>query len=129
MPLALATGLFVSLATIQAPDGLSGPSGAASNTYVNVNPPLVDIPCMDAPTSDVKIQANTVEQLQELESYELRHVLLNGWYPQLENGVGNGWRCVITDSVSGLVNNFQIMGAEADSQNQMTRLELKLATI
>lgn len=121
MAQAVDTGLFVSLCTFQEP-GLAGPSGAPSNTFTNVDP-LVNIPCMNAPVSDVRIQALELKALQEIEESSLRHVLLNGWYPQIEDGVANGWRCI----VDGVV--YDLMGAESDSQGTQTRLELKLASI
>jgi hypothetical protein len=122
MPQALATGLFVSLATFQAPDGLSGPSGAPSNTFADVAD-LVDIPCMNAPVSEIRIQALELKALQEIDSVSLRHVLLNAWYPQIEDGAANGWRCIV-DGVT-----YDLMGAESDSQGTQTRLELRLASI
>jgi len=122
MPQALATGLFVSLATFQAPDGLSGPSGAPSNTFADVDG-LVDIPCMNAPVSEIRIQALELAKLQEIEASSLRHVLLNAWYPQVEDGAANGWQVI----VDGVV--YDLMGAESDSQGTQTRMEIKLASI
>lgn len=122
MPQAVSTGLFVSLATFQAPDGFSRLSGAPSNTFANVNG-LVDIPCMNAPISDIRIQALELAKLQEIEASSLRHVLLNAWYPQIEDGAANGWRVV----VDGIV--YDLMGSESDSQGTQTRIEIKLASI
>jgi hypothetical protein len=121
MPAALATGLFVSLATFQAPDGLTGSSGEPSNAYINTD--LVDIPCMNAPISDARIEALELKALQEIEASSLRHVLLNAWYPQIEDGAANGWRCVV-DGVT-----YDLLGSESDSQGTQTRIELKLASI
>ena len=57
MPRAIETGLFVSLCTIQQPDGNYGPSGQPSGVYVDVSG-LVEIPCMSAVPSDSRIQAS-----------------------------------------------------------------------
>jgi len=127
MPTAVATGLFVSLFTAQAPDGLLGPTGAPSGNYANVAG-LVGIPCTAPPTSDERIQADEVRKLEEIIASELHHVLLDGYYPALDAGWrGQGtppgaWQAVV-DGVA-----YIIMGVESDSQNQMTRVQVRLAT-
>ncbi len=50
MPLARATELFDSLATISAPDGLLTAGGSPSGTYADVAG-LINIPCVDAPVA------------------------------------------------------------------------------
>lgn len=122
MPAALATGLFVSLATFQAPTGDVGPSGAPLNTFADVAG-LVNIPCIAAPTSDASVQANELKSLEDVMAAALLHVLLNDWYPQIENGVAVGWRVVI----DGIV--FDLLGAESDSQGQQTRIEVKVVRL
>jgi hypothetical protein len=114
------SGLLVSLATISKPDGLFGPSGAPSGNYVNV-PGLMCIPCIDA-FSQGDIQATEVKELQEVQSRGLRHLLLNGYYPEAtpDGQIPSYWRA----TVDGIT--YDILGVEHDSQTQMTRLKLQL---
>lgn len=122
MPQAVATGLFVSLCTAQSLDTVQGPTGNPVGTYTNV-PNLVNIPCMNAVPSIARIQANEVQGLADIMSKGYRHVLLDGWYPQFIPGVSVGWRVI----VDGLV--YNLLGAEDDSQEEQTRLELQLANL
>jgi len=122
MPLALATGLFVSLCTLQSPSTSINPDGTPVNSYSNVSG-LVDIPCMDAVLSDAAIQATESKTLQEILAKTFRHVLLNGYYPTVLDGVGAGWQAVV-DGVA-----YDLLGAEPDSQSQMIRLKLQIATV
>jgi hypothetical protein len=122
MPLARATGLFVSLFTAQAPDGLFGPTGAPSGSYADVVG-LVDIACMDASMS-----ASEARALPEIIATELHHVLLDGYFLSLEAGWrGSGmplgaWRAVV-DGVA-----YIIEGVNFDTQNTQTVVTVKLAT-
>ncbi len=128
MPIALSTGLFVSLSTFQQPNGLTNPDGSPQ-TDADGNPIFVDvaglvnIPCMAPPITDGSIQATEVKALQEILSEEMLHVLLNAWYPQIQGGVTDGWQCVVDGTV------YDLMGAESDSQMQMTRLKVRLAKV
>jgi hypothetical protein len=126
MPAATLTGLFVSLCTIQQPDVLYNPGGSPSGNYVNVVG-FVNLPCMDAPPSIARVQATEVKALAEIMAKGLRHLLLGGYYPTLTTGqttvTGQGWRAVV-DGVA-----YDILGAEPDSQNTQTRLELQLVTV
>jgi hypothetical protein len=115
MPLALSTGLFVSLCTIQRPDGVLIDAGQPSGNFVNVAG-LVNIPCMAPPEANVRITASEVKSEQNIQSFSELHVLLNGWYPSIEDGVAMGWRAVIDGSA------FDLMGAESDSQGTQTRM-------
>lgn len=125
----IATGLMKSLCTIQVPTGNLGTTGAPDNTYTSV-PGLIGIPCMDAPPSPIRVTASEVKTMADIMAYELRHVALNAWYPQLyylwrgyeANGAG-GCRAVV-DGVA-----FDLLGVETDSQKTQTRLSLKLSTI
>jgi hypothetical protein len=124
MPAAVATGLFVSLATFQMPDGNFGPSGAPSNGYVNVAG-LVNIPCMDAVPSTARVQATEVKDLEDIMSKGLRHMLLNGYYPEAtpDGQIPSSWRAIVDGTT------YDILGVEHDSQQQMTRMELELVTL
>jgi hypothetical protein len=119
MPSALATGLFISLCTLQQPSGNTGPSGAPDGTWVDV-PGLVNIPCMAPPISSAAITADEVRTLAEVLAFEIKHVLLNRRYPAAEGGAAVGWRAVVDGT------NYTLMGAESDSQDVMTRLRIKL---
>ena len=119
---AVNTDLFASLVTIQAPDGNVGPSGAPSGTWVNVAG-LVGIACMDEAPSMARIQATEVKALAEIMSLNLRHVLMSGYYPQIVTSM----RAVMTKPDSTVVI-FDILGAEADSQTQMTRMQMRIVT-
>lgn len=122
MPLALATGLFVSSCTIQQPDGQLIDAGQPSGNFVNVAG-LVNIPCMAPPEANVRITASEVKSQEDIQSFSELHILLNGWYPSLEDGVAMGWRAVIDGTV------FDIQGAESDSQGQMTRMVVRFSGV
>lgn len=119
---AVATGLFGSLCTLQQPSGNLGPSGAPDGTYADVVG-LVDIACTAPPPSEARIQATEVKAMAEIMAVELKHVLLSGYYPACEGGAAVGWRAVV-DGVD-----YDLLGAESDSQGMMTRLAIKLAEI
>lgn len=124
MPEARATGLFVSLCTLQEPSGVFGASGAPDGNYVDVAG-LVNLPCTAPPPSEARIQAIEVKTLQDIMSLELLHVLLNDAYPAIlthfRGTNATEWRAVI----DGVV--YDLFGAESDSQSEMTRLLVRLA--
>lgn len=133
MPEALATGLFIATkCTIQTPSGTIGASGAPDGLFVDAAG-LVDILCMSAPPSNARIQATDVKSLEEIMNLGLRHVLLDGFFPTVAGLVASGARALIKsyDQLGNLVATvaYDILGAEADSQIQMTRCELKFASI
>jgi hypothetical protein len=133
MPEASATGLFTTtLCTIQLPSGNIGPSGAPDGTFSNVTG-LVAIPCMSAPPSNARVQATDVKSLAEIMNVGLRHALLDGYFPTIVSAVAAGGRALMkTYNAAGtLVDTtaYDILGAEADSQIQQTRMELKFASI
>lgn len=121
---AVATGLFVSLCTIQQPDGIVDPAGAPSGDFVDVSG-LVNIPCMNAPLDDGSIAATEAKELEEIASKGFKHILLNGYYPQAtpDDQIPTNWRAII-DSVT-----YDILGVEHDSQHQMTRMEVELVQV
>jgi hypothetical protein len=139
MPAVMQTGLIVSLFTAQEPRPTQGPNGVIEYDYVDVVG-LVNLPCLDAPPSDARIQATEVRALEDITSAELRHVLLAGYYPALDAGWrgeaadGKGaWICVIADNDgSGNPINpvaYEIAGVESGSQRIQTRVTAKLATV
>ena len=129
MSAALQTGLFVSLFTAQEPRPTQDAQGGIEFDYVPVAG-LVNIPCMSAPPSSARIQSTEVRALEEITSAELHHVLLNAWYPALdagwrgENSDGKGAWIALIDGTQ-----YEISGVESDSQQQMTRVTVKLATV
>ena len=131
MPAAIATGLFVSLFTAQEPVPVIGPTGAVEFDYVNVSDAtLVNVPCTAPPPSASDIQATEVRALEEITASELHHVLLAGYFPQLdagwrgENADGKGACIALIDGF-----NYEISGVESDSQSTQTRVRVKLASV
>ena len=129
MPAALATGLFVSSFTAQEPRPTQEANGAISFDYVNVSG-LENIACTAPPESPSSITATEVRALEEITASELHHVLLNGYYPTLdagwrgENADGKGAWIALIDGTQ-----YEISGVESDSQSQMTRVRVKLASV
>jgi hypothetical protein len=115
MPMAIATGLFSSVCSIQMPDGVLVDAGQPSGNYITLGG-MANIPCMAPPASFAKITAEETKSIEDVQSFAPLHVLLSGWYPILADGVSMGWQAVI-DGVK-----LDILGAESDSQKQMTRL-------
>lgn len=132
MPEVIATGLLVSRFTAQAPSGNTGPTGAPDGLFVAVAG-LAEIRCTNPPVSDARIQATEVKQMAEIAASELHHVLLDGWYPALDQGWRNGWRALVEtfDPAGNLIDStpYDIMGVESDSQTRMTRVEIRLVTV
>ena len=112
---AIDTGLFVSLCTIEQPPATVGPSGAIDPTAAWPDVAgLIDIPCMYEP-----IKSSERKSLEEILAVNMRHVLLDGYYPTIVAR----WRAVI-DGVT-----FDILGAEADSQSKMTRMDVQVVAL
>lgn len=122
MPQAIATGLLVSLCTIQSPGTSYSPGGAPLGTFNDVAG-LINIQCMDAVLADGSIQATETKGLDDIMSAGYRHVFLNGFYPTVIANVKNGWRAVV-DGVA-----YDLLGAEPDSQSTQTRLKLQLVSV
>lgn len=131
MPTVRASGLLVSLATFQAPRGATteDPAGNMDSAgfpeyeYDDV-PGLVDIPCTAPPmsTGDGSVSATESKGLQELMADAPEHVLLDGYYPTVQDGWRRGWRVMI-DGIA-----WDLMGSESDSQYQMTRCFVRRLT-
>ena len=124
---AVDSGLFVSLATVQMPTGEQTADGSPLMTggdsgdgWKNVAG-LVNIPCMDGPEADTRIRAKTDRQTEYIEAFQFRHVLLNGYYPSVEQF--DNWRAIVDGQA------YDPLGVEHDSQSQQTRLLLQLAGV
>ena len=122
MPTAVASGRFKSFCTIQQPDGVLVDAGQPSGMFVDV-PGLVNIRCMAPPEANVRITASEVKSQENIQSFSELHILLDYWYPALENGVAMGWRAVI-DGVA-----LDVMGAESGSQGVMTRMVVRFSGV
>jgi hypothetical protein len=127
MPAALDTGLFVSLVTIQRPtgvqtaDGSPAAFGGDSDDGWNNVAGLVNIPCMNAPEAEARIRAKTDRNPEYIEAFQFRHLLLGGYYPQIEQY--NNWRAIVDGQA------YDPIGVESDSQGTQTRLLLQLAGV
>ncbi len=121
------TGLFVSLVTIQEPTGAQTADGSAAMTggdsgdgWNNVAG-LVGIQCMDAPEAEARIRAKTNRGSEYIEAFQYRHLLMAGYFPQVEQF--DNWRAVVDGQA------YDPIGVESDSQRTQTRLLLQLAGI
>lgn len=123
MAQARATGLFVSLCTIQSPDGTLGAGGAPSGTYTNASG-LVNIACMDAPQppSEIRVASEEFRAGTQVEAKTKRHVLLDNYYPSIKAL----WRAGARAVVDGIYHD--ICGVENDSQRTQTRMELVIVS-
>ena len=127
MPLAIATGLFVSLCTMQQPTGAQTTTGApllsggTSGDGWNDVGGMVNIPCMSGPEADARVRAKQKKNVEYVEGFLYRHILLSGFYPAIDEN--SNWRAVIDGTA------WDLMGVESDSQGTQTRLLLQLASI
>ncbi len=111
MPLAKKTGLMISLATFQDENGVPVTG-------------LIDIQCQDAPLGTGEgFSVDEMKAQPQLLSKGERHVLLAGYYPTAEDVWRNGGDVVIDGT------QYDILGAESDSQRQQTRVRAGKATI
>ena len=122
MPMAIETGMFTSLCTIQSAPVINDTTGAATGAFTPVAG-LTNLPCTAPPVSSAKIAATEVKALQEVLELEVHHILLNGFYPAIRTYWKSGANCVI----DGLT--FDIIGTESDAHYKMTRLMVRIASI
>lgn len=129
--------LYASLCTFESPDGFDAAGAPIPNVYTPISG-LENLTCMSSVPSQARIQATEVRAMNEITASELHHVLLPAYYPSLDNGWrGDGspagqWVINLGDNVGGVLTNgviYQIMGVEFDSQNQMTRVSMRLGTL
>jgi hypothetical protein len=124
MPAAIDSGLFVSLTTITKPPTAQGPTGNPTGPYVPVSSDLTDIQCMDAPESvSIKISADETKAEAQILSKGMRHVLLSRCFIASKTWAGLGYRAVV-DGVE-----YDLLGAENDSQDTQTRIDLQKASV
>ena len=128
MPEVRASGLMVSLFTAQAPSGVYGDTGAPDGTYNDVTG-LVNIACTSPPISDARLLAGETKVLEEVAAEEFHHVLLDDYYPAMDAGWRNGWRCTIASPPDMVPYAMDIKGYEGDSQSKMSRVSVRLVTV
>lgn len=122
MPAVRATGLLVSLATFQVPDGLTA-GGFVSPNYVDVAG-LVDIACTAPPVGiGTGFSANESKTQETQQAKQEFHVLLDSFYP----AVNDVWRAEGRVVIDG--NAWDVVGVEHDSQSEMTRVKVSNSTI
>jgi hypothetical protein len=118
VPEVLATGLCDSLCNINLPDGVLIDAGQPSGNWVAVAG-LQNLVVISAPMSEARIQAMENKSEDEIQTFAPRHVWLAGYYPQIEGLTVQGAQAVIDGT------QFDLLGAEADSQFQTTRLSVR----
>lgn len=116
------SGLFVSLCTIEQTSGTLTASGFPDGTFTAIAG-LSNIPCMRAPVSMSFIRASEEKREPGIETLEPVHILLNGYYPAIPQLTST--RPSLRAVVDGI--NYEVMGVEHDSQQQMTRLLARVA--
>lgn len=125
MPAALATGLFQKASvTIQIPDGQLTDNGTPSGNFVDVAG-LIGIVAMVAPPSVSRIMDSTSKTISVQQATNAAHVLLGGYYPDVETAWRGGGQAVV-DGV--LYSNQDILSVESDSQATQTRMYLRVVT-
>jgi len=110
------SGLLASVCTITVPPGEFDAGGAPDPEAACVD--LVghtDIPCIDAPMGSLS-GPNEKKTLEEIAASDFRDVLLDGYYPEIEEH----YRAVIDDTWT-----YDIVGVDWDSQRTQTNLSLK----
>jgi hypothetical protein len=122
MPIVRGSGLLVSLATFQVPDGLTD-GGFASETYVDVVG-LVNIKCMASPLGTGSgFSANEKKEQEERESDQEFHIVLDDLYLAVNDVWRDGGR-VVVDGIP-----YDLTGVEHPSQFQYTRVRACNASI
>lgn len=127
----IATGLLSSLCTITVPptDEASFDAGGALKPDA-VWPVLAghsNIRCTAPPmqTNDT-LWATRIKMVEQDQSKNARHVLLEGYYPALLP-TSAGVVPTLRATIDGVV--YEVMNGESDSQHQMIRLAIQLVTI
>lgn len=133
MPAALATGLFVSSASFVSPLRTQGATGNSTGGYTPVSG-LQNIPAMNAPRASGVLGMSSGEKrsVPYIEATRLRHMLLQGYFPQLDTGFGEGAGAGLQVEVtepSGLTNLYNFLGGEGDSQQILTRVQMQLVVV
>lgn len=102
---------------LQPPTG-QGPTGNIVGDWTPIAG-LVDIACTAPPIRVGRIEANEDRKPDSIMAMESKWVLLSGWYPQIRDGIADGWRCTV-DGVELIM-----LGAESDSQFTQTHIHVE----
>jgi len=122
MPMAIASGLFVSRCSFSQPPETQGPTGNPEGDYTPI-PDMQDIQCMDAPLNVGTPIATENRRIEDILSESFRHVLIPSRHTILAKGAERGYRVTVT--TSGYTAVYDLLGAEVDSQGTQTRLRLQ----
>jgi hypothetical protein len=122
--------LFDSLITVQQARNLTDALGQVDYTntgFANIAG-VVDVPCMRSPASQARIIGGQTDTPTQMESFNLYHVLLQGYFPQIPEPVqGRGELRAIIDGVQ-----HEVLAVEKSSQlataNQ-TRLQVRQVAV
>lgn len=120
VPAVASEGLFNSLCTIKARSNTVSALGQVNMQNYAPIADLTDIACRFAPQSPgAPPQGDVTRTLQQFDTRTLYHVLLDGYYPEIEQqNLAN---------VNG--QDYQIQSVEVDSDFQMTRLAIREYTL
>ncbi len=129
MPTVRASGLLVSLCTIQRPSGNQDASGAPDGLYVPVTG-LINIACTSPPSASAKgMPAAEVRGPADTFATQPHHVLLDSYYPQIQDE----WLGTATQEGGAIATidgiDYTLIAVEHDSQSQMTRMEVRLGKL
>lgn len=126
MDAALATGLFVSVCTIQAPPNTVNAQGGQNLNpadYVNISAELTDIPCMEAVMTNIRPDVTDETKLgRYTKERNVSHVTLYGYFPQIEQR-----HQAVIDGIA-----HDILAVEWSSQKtigKQTRLAVQVKTL
>ncbi len=127
------SGLMQNLITFQERVSDLGPTGAPVQSYIDIAD-LIDITCTVPPNTGSTITATEEKTYREILAKAQHIVVLHAYYPQIESGWRDGWRCVVSDvdQLTGLKVNpfiYDILGVDANATGQTTRIKVQLATV
>ncbi len=129
----VASGLMQSLITFQERVDTLGPSGAPIQAFTDISG-LIDITCTVPPNSATNIRANEKKAPGDILSTAQHIIVLHAYYPRVEAGWRDGWRCVVSDvdQITGDKTNpftYDILGVDANATGQTTRILVQFATV
>lgn len=81
----------------------------------------VAVPCMRAPISPARIYADETKFQNSVESLNVFHLLLDGYYAQVPEAEAS--LATLQAVVDGVTH--EVLGVESDSQKTMTRLKIR----
>lgn len=120
MPAVAAEGLFNSLCTIKQRSNTVSALGQTNMTSYEPIADLTDIACRFAPQAPgAPPQSDTTRMQQQFDTRSLFHVLLDGYFPAIEQQ--------FLANINGI--DYEIMSVEGDSNFEMTRLAVRTFTL